>query len=418
MLSFFDFINGERIRGYKAVQSDLPKYEKFAREYLLEKKRDYSGDLIRYSKKLNDEKTPPKTAGWRIVVVKEFLSRNGIVLDSLALKDVRRLKPKGGRRTNFEYIDKKTIGEILPHVKARGKAFILVMASSGCRIGEVLNIHWDDIKTPDRNKYPNKPTSVFIRTSKTGHTRTTYISREAEDAIEAWKLEYPKYVDGATKRSENLKSPGRIKIPRAELLFPFTKSAAYMMWDGALKMAGKYNQDSGTRRLQMNLHRLRNFFSVQVSAINPQVAELLLGHTDQYGGAYARRSQEEMEEIYVRAEFGLTIGASSAQVEATNREVSELRKQLNAMKDDMADYKKTALISMMGDRLYTGEDGKTHIKPAYTRLEILKMLDVEIPEPIPPTTPDEIEEYEDIKEWEGEIPAGELELYRKLKKTL
>ena len=380
MLSFFDFINGERIRGYKAVQSDLPKYEKFAREYLLDKKRDYSGDLIRYSKKLNDEKTPPKTAGWRIVVVKEFLSRNGIVLDSLALKDVRRLKPKGGRRTNFEYIDKKTIGEILPHVKARGKAFILVMASSGCRIGEVLNIHWDDIKTPDRNKYPNKPTSVFIRTSKTGHTRTTYISREAEDAIEAWKLEYPKYVDGATKRSENLKSPGRIKIPRAELLFPFTKSAAYMMWDGALKMAGKYNQDSGTRRLQMNLHRLRNFFSVQVSAINPQVAELLLGHTDQYGGAYARRSQEEMEEIYIRAETGLTIGSTSAQMEATSREVSELRKQLDAMRADMADYKNTVLKSVMAGHRYEKVDDGLMVMRRPSREETLSDVGLEIPE--------------------------------------
>ena len=418
MLEYFDFICGTRMRGFRANDEDLKKYEVFARDYLSDKKRDYSTDLIRYSKKLNTEKVAPKTAAFRIVVVKEFLSRNGIELDSISIKDIRRLRPKGGRQTNFEYIDKKTISEILPHVKARGKCFILVMASSGCRISEVLNLHWEDIKTPDRNKYPNKPTSVFIRTSKTGHTRTTYISREAEDAIEAWKLEYPVYVKNAMKRSENLKSPDRVKIPHAELIFPFTKSAAYTMWDDALKMAGKYNQDSGTHRVQMNLHRLRNFFSVQVSAINPQVSELLLGHVDNYGGAYTGRSQEEMEEIYVRAEFGLTIGASSAQVEATNREVSELRKQLNAMKDDMADYKKTALISMMGDRLYTGEDGKTHIKPAYTRLEILKMLDVEIPEPIPPTTPDEIEEYEDIKEWEGEIPAGELELYRKLKKTL
>jgi hypothetical protein len=104
------------------------------------------------------------------------------------------------------------------------------------------------------------------------------------------------------------------------------------MWDAALKKAGHFNRDAGTQRLQMNLHRLRNFFSVQVAgAVGTQVSELLLGHSDQYGGAYTGRSPEQLEREYMKAEYLLTIGATSSRVESTEREVADLKRQLKEM---------------------------------------------------------------------------------------
>jgi integrase len=364
LLEFFDFIAGKRMRGYKSTDADLPGYEAFALNYLADEKRNYSGDVIKYTKKQEEDQIPPKTAHIRIVAVKEFLSSNNIELDVRSLKDIKRLKPKGGKRTNFEYVDRKVLGEILHHVDARGKAFILLLASSGLRLGEALNLSWIDIKVPDRTKYPNKPASVYVRNSKTGQSRTTYITRECEEALGEWKKVYSNYREFATKRSLNLKTPSREKKRRDDNVFPFTRTSVYAMWDGALKKAGYFNRDAGTQRLQMNLHRLRNFFSVQVeSAAGGQVSELLLGHSDQYGGAYTGRSPEQLEIEYMKAEHLLTIGATSSQVETTQREVAELRRQLDEMKERSRAFEENVLIQLTTPmELYKHADGFLHIK--------------------------------------------------------
>lgn len=84
----------------------------------------------------------------------------------------------------------------------------------------------------------------------------------------------------------------------------------------------------------MNIHRLRNFFSVQVaSAVGQQVSEILLGHSDRYGGAYTGRSAESMEEAYTKAEPVLTIGTTSAAMEINTKEIDALKSQLAMMQD-------------------------------------------------------------------------------------
>jgi len=346
LLDFFDFVAGKRMRGYKSTGADLPGYEAFALNYLADEKRSYSGDVVAYTRKQEEDGIVPKTAHIRIVAVKEFLLSNNIELDARSLKDIKRLKPKGGKRTDFQYVDKKILAELLHHVDARGKAFILLLASSGLRLGEALNLTWADIKVPDRTKYLDKPASVYVRTSKTGQSRTTFITRECEAALDEWKKVYSDYREFATKRSENLKTPSREKKRRDDNVFPFTRTSVYAMWDAALKKAGHFNRDAGTQRLQMNLHRLRNFFSVQVAgAVGTQVSEVLLGHSDQYGGAYTGRSPEQLESEYLKAEYMLTIGATSSAIESTSREVAELKRQLGEVEEK---FKNPDIFTRMG----------------------------------------------------------------------
>lgn len=329
LLDFFDYLNGKRMRGFNATDEDLKRYESFAAEYLKDD-RNFPNDIISYARHLDETGVVPKSAHTRIIAVKEFFSHNGIELETRTLKDIRRIQPKGGKRTNFEYIDKKILGEILHHVDARGKAFILMLASSGMRIGEALALNWSDLKIPDRNKYPDKPASIFIRTSKTGHSRTVYITRETEAALHEWKKVYSEYREFATTRSKNLKTPLVEKKNSDNRVFPFTRTSCYALWDTALKASGYFSKDDGTKRVQMNIHRLRNFFSVQMaSATNTQVSEYLLGHFDKYGGAYTGRSQEQWEHDYMKAEANLTIGTTTQQIEATSKEVADLRNQVD-----------------------------------------------------------------------------------------
>lgn len=361
VLDFFDFLNGKRMRGENVTVKDLVVYEKFATKFLKEK-RDYQDDLVSYVKHLDNVGTAPKSAHTRIVGIKEFLSFNNIELDKGTLKDVKRLHPKGGRRTNFAYVDKKILAEILHHLDARGTAFVLVAVSSGARLGEILALTWTNITIPDRQKYPDKPASVFIKTSKTGNSRTTYITRECEAALDEWKKVYSGYREFATKRSENFQNADIIKRNGDNRVFPFTKTSVYSLWNDALTKAGYYNIDEGTQRVQMNIHRLRNFFSVQVaSASNTQVSEYLLGHSDQYDGAYTGRSQEQWERDYMKAEPALTIGSTTRVTEQHTEEIKRLKEENNALKikiessartDDVAELKSkisdlTALVESL-----------------------------------------------------------------------
>jgi integrase len=207
-----------------------------------------------------------------------------------------------------------------------------MLASSGMRIGEVLALNWVDVKIPDRNKYPNKPTSIFVRTSKTGQSRLVYISRECELALAEWKKISPEFLVFSKRLSENFKTIKLLKQDRNETVFPFSSKTAYVMWNDALKKAGYFNMDTSTNRLQMNIHRLRTFFSVQVaSVVGQQVSELLLGHGDAYGGAYTGRSTEQLEQEYIRAEPALTIGTTTFQIETALKKTVELEETVNAL---------------------------------------------------------------------------------------
>jgi integrase len=357
VLDYLDFVTGKRQRGFNATSDDMQNYENIASEYLSDKTRDYAGDILSYVKRMEESEVAPKTAHTRIVAVKEFLSLHGIELDKRTLKDVKRLQPKGGRRTDFDYIDKKNLHEILHHGDARFRAFVLVLASSGMRLGEALNLNWSDLKSPDRVKYPDKPASLFIRTSKTGHSRTVFITCECEIALQEWQKVYADYRDFATKRSENLKNVDLTKKNGDNKIFPFTRTSVYAMWDAALHKAGYFNRDDQTKRVKMNLHRLRNFFSVQVaSAAGTQVSELLLGHSDQYGNAYNGRSMQDLEAEYLKAEPVLTIGTTSHQVERNAAEIEELRKQVDTLTRELEIQKnKESAISRI-DGVLTPDD--------------------------------------------------------------
>lgn len=337
LFDFFDFIMKKRIRKKsEKSKKDIdipfkvyyPVYEKIALKYLANQ-RSHAQDVINYAKHLKEAGINPKTSHGRLAAVKEFFSKYHISINEEARKSIKGNKPKMRVSTHFNYIDKKILGEILHHGDARFKAFVLTAASSGARLGEVLNLSWSDIETPNRKVYPDKPTSVRIRDSKTGTARTVYITRETEAALTEWHKVYDNYREYATKRSMNLKAITKAKRNDDKRVFPFTKTSVYRLWDSALNCAGYLKRDTETNRTRMNIHRLRNFYSVQVSgAAGLDVANVFLGHSDRYGGAYSGRSDESWEAEYLKAEPALTIAV---------QEDPEQKKEVAALKAELAE---------------------------------------------------------------------------------
>lgn len=332
LLRFFDFIAGKQMRGrttkagkmwLQSTAADMLEYEKFAAEYLAGE-RDKPRDFFLFVKNMNERKVPPKTAHTHYVAVRSWMEYNDIVIPEKVRADAKRNKPKGGRRTNFEYFDKPAIQAILAHGDVRFRAFILVMASSGIRLGEAMRLRWCNLTIPDRMKYPEKPAALFIEVTKTGDSRTVYISREAEQALDEWKKVLPQYRETALNKVGNLKGKGRMPKYADDAMFPIGLSTVYETWDKVLTDAGLMSKDTRTRRTRLNIHRLRNFFSVQVtSSAGGTVAEYLLGHSDPYDHAYDGRSPEDWQKAYRKAEPLLTV----SDIVLPSAELSELQKK-------------------------------------------------------------------------------------------
>ena len=357
LFDFFDFIMKKKIRkrieGKKEIDVDFKiyfsQYEKIALKYITSD-RNHAQDLIGYAKHLTVEGKNPKTAHGRIAGIKEFYAKYRLTLNEEEQKNLRKSQPKMRVSTDFTYIDKKILGEVLHHGDARFRAFILTAASSGARLGEVLNLNWSDIEVPDRRAYPDKPASIRIRVSKTGAARTVYFTRECEAALAEWRKVYAGYRSYATKRSLNLRDANKEKQNGDERVFPFTKTSVYRLWDRALESAGYLKRDIETNRNRMNIHRLRNFFSVQVSsAAGESVAEVLLGHVDRYGGAYKGRSDENWEKEYLKAEPSLTISViedpvQKVEVAALKITNAAMQDEMNGLKNDIAILRETLAL--------------------------------------------------------------------------
>ncbi|MFA5331576.1 MAG: site-specific integrase [Methanoregula sp.] len=301
--SFIDSVYGRQREGAKLRPSEKIGYEHLVDRYLSEN-RDYKEDLTQYAVTLQNR--PPLSAKKTFCYVKEFLAAQGIELKSVDLKRIRCKLPKGGPRTVEKDLDTETIRTILQHLDIKGKALVLVLASSGMRIAEALSVTLDDV---DLNEVP---ALIQIRgsTTKTGENRYTFISAEAVLAVRGWLKVRDNYLKSARNRNMGFVRTGMAN-PRDTSdmrLFPFSSQTASQMWDTALKKAGLFSKDSVTRRKQLHYHMFRKFFISQMSlVVSKEIPEVLAGHSGYLTDAYRRYTKAQLREYYLKAEPAITI---------------------------------------------------------------------------------------------------------------
>jgi integrase len=343
ILRFLDYIYGRQIVGAHATKEEYATYEKLAEKYLKEK-RDNAADFLGFLREMNESGIPPRTINIKQCGVRQWLIENDIEFSEKDKVRFRRMKPKGGRRTNIKYADVQTIRDILGQSDVRLKALILVLASSGMRIGEALNLRWSQVRIPDRTKeaYREKLTEFFIEDSKNQTSRRVWITREAEEALLAWKIATPAYLSAVVVKSTNL---GVIRRHEQDFVFPYGPTAVYAMWDAACKAAGHYTKDEKTRRNQLNVHRLRGFFKTQTMSVIPaEIAELIMGHSDAYGNAYNGLPDGKLEQEYRKCENALVIATPHGvayQMEKQAEEVNALKNQVRELEAYIKDTLKS-----------------------------------------------------------------------------
>jgi integrase/FtsZ-binding cell division protein ZapB len=282
-------------------------YETLFDQYLKDKKRDRNADFVKFSNCLKEDAVSAQSARQVMTFARYVLNAHGIKLKDVVIQDLKR-EMKGGAGTVDKVMTAKVIDAALREMDVRGRALVLMLASSGAQLNEALSLTVSDIDLE------SNPVKITIRAanSKDKQTRYSFISQEAAQCMRAWLKKREDYLKTATTRNKGLIRIGKSseKVTDTDLLFPFSDNAANSMWETALKASGQFSLDSTTGRNQYRIHSFRKFFISQLSMAGQKVlAEHLAGHLGYLDASYRQVSSEQAGAEYLKVMDVVTIGA-------------------------------------------------------------------------------------------------------------
>lgn len=236
---------------------------------------------------------------------------------------------------------------ILRHMPIQGRALFLMMASSGLRISEALQVKVEDVeldKEPARIFVREKVTIVSSKlrpllppSRATRESRTTFISKEAKEVIEEWLKNRSEYLAAASKKSrprEHYKEEFKGKSLEDDRLFPFESNTAYAILKNAVRKSGLMT-DTASDRYAVHPHDFRRFFTIALLQKVPMrvVYEELLGLKGNFESQRERAltrpyTQEELAEFYLQGEPSLHIFTEAGEVGKLKAEVEQRNNEL------------------------------------------------------------------------------------------
>ena len=234
---------------------------------------------------------------------REIMTKARLVLSIYGVKvpdeDVMHLKRelKGGRANVDEDITNEMICRIVKGADVRGRAIVLMLASSGLRINECLSLKLKKVNDDDSHiDLTYDPIKIYVsaKDSKNKEARFTFISTEAKKALTEWLKIRDEYIKTAAKHTQNLKKSGNINEAPDHMgdlrVFPYSDNAITSMWETLLTRANLYtNKDEPNK---YRIHGLRAFFiSAMKFGGNRALGEWLAGHLGYLDSSYGNAPQ-------------------------------------------------------------------------------------------------------------------------------
>jgi len=289
----------------------------------------------------------PNSIKTRLAAIKGYLRFLGIKIYTEDCKHIIKT-PKNIREPEVA-LTKELISRVLRNVPQRLQTVILVLASSGIRIGELVQLQYSDID------FSTTPTAVNLpaRITKTKQPRQTFMSSEATKATKDYLTRFLNW-------NENDDNSNLDKI----LIFARgfqsknkkirnSKQPAHLNAEGILMHQLKYYIDKIPDLSQTNpngirvirFHALRKFFRTTVgNALGRDFAEALIGHQF-YMNTYYQLSDEKKREMYLEVEPLLTI-SDLISVENNLKQMNEKYQNLESKLQNLSDYLKNNSIKV------------------------------------------------------------------------
>jgi integrase len=261
--------------------------ENQAKRYL-EDNRSYQDDINNFMEH-EKEKSNAYTIRIQLSVIRTFFMENDIELPQRFWKGLNK-RIKGTRAVTQDKIPTPSeLKSILGYMPKWGKAYFLLLATSGMRPNEALQLKLNDIEL-DKN-----PPKILLRAgyTKTGNSRFTFISSEAKEAL----IDYLK-----------------VRNSQDERIFPYGYIDIYKLWRSATKGNGLRQSDPQSGHQLLHPYTLRKFFRTNLGAVSNiipvDVIEALMGHEQYLRDVYKKYSDEQIADLYLKSEHAILIFSS------------------------------------------------------------------------------------------------------------
>lgn len=239
-------------------------------------------------------------------------------------------------------VGRNDIKTLISHGNTLQHALLLMLASSGRRIGELLALYPEDVDitvTPAtlniKRTYDHSQPNKVSQTTKTKQRTTCFISEEAKNAYVEWMKERDDYLRNAVKKVDNCidanegKTNLAKKDPHDRRVFPMSYNNSVRIWNNLLVKSGYAKRKDGSLNLTSGIdeknhrslfhpHCLRKHFRSYLG--DADLAEHLMGHATMMTRAYRQKKPEDLAKDYLKHMQNVTF------FENTSKDVEELRK--------------------------------------------------------------------------------------------
>lgn len=217
----------------------------------------------------------PKTQNNRVRVVKLFFQDHGVEIPDSEWSKFRRRRMEASRPQTQDRAGKKGDWRriIMNMATPQGRALYLTLLSTGARVGELLQIHIDDVDLD------SDPARVNLRAEYTKGgvgDRTIFLTDEAKAALR----DYFEWRKGK-------KNAAGVSYDETDEVFPFTQQTARQMLYSALKRAGLDSKDRNTGRREIHTHSTRKFFRSNCR-LGEALTHAIMGHRKYLDSSYLR----------------------------------------------------------------------------------------------------------------------------------
>lgn len=238
--------------------------------------------------------------------LKNYLRYNGIRIYNEDIKSYVRIpKPLKERK---KPLDHQTIKTLISRCGPFYAAFILVLVSSGMRVGELIRLKVSKI---DMKKEPWM-IEVMAENAKMREERRTFISHEAMAAL--------KLILNDSKPND--------------LVFDFGTEDYVKILNNIESWFSDLRQRLGIKERYSNgfhhvrIHAFRNFFISQTEKIHEGFGHALAGH-GRYMDEYENYTDDELREFYLKVEAALTVDGENREKAKNATLTNELQKVNN-----------------------------------------------------------------------------------------
>jgi len=290
---YTNFRSKQTITTYKAaLKTFFSLYEN------IKTPEDLEQAIIDFIDVLSTEGKSSMTIHTYVTAVISYFKDQGIIIPEDKWRRIRRrIKPPAKPSTFDTAGTHEDWKRILTHMSLAGRSLFLFLLSSGCRIGEALQLKISDLDLKA------DPPRAYIRPeyTKGGYGgRVVFMTYEARDAIVEWlKL----------RLILKKRMPNNLYVPKLNNYIETTKHkndnrvwsieyhTVYEMLREALRRAGLDKRDPRTGRRLIHIHSTRKFFRSNCG-LPDALTHALMGHTGYLDRSYLRQNVERAAEEY------------------------------------------------------------------------------------------------------------------------